>query len=145
MGLIEIGTDGAKWIRLAHDRVQWLVFEHSTEPAGSIKKADYCLTSWVTNNFPKNILHSGVSTHSEITNNFVQHTSPSSLYRLFQTACTHFFSPIGWLFCTNNTSVNDRYQFPSYYSLMSALTIYKGLTTMKPLNLHSNFFPPEIN
>jgi hypothetical protein len=26
----------------------------------SIKKAGWCLTSWVTNDFPKNILHHGV-------------------------------------------------------------------------------------
>jgi hypothetical protein len=46
-----IGTDGANWIRLAHDRVQWRAFVN----------AGYFLTSWVTISFSNNILHHGVS------------------------------------------------------------------------------------
>jgi hypothetical protein len=41
MDLREIGIDGANWIRLAQDRVQWRVFcEHGDEPAGSVRKRD---------------------------------------------------------------------------------------------------------
>jgi hypothetical protein len=44
--LREIGIDGAKWIRLAQDRVQWRPFcEHGNEPSDSIKKSGCCLTS----------------------------------------------------------------------------------------------------
>jgi hypothetical protein len=35
--------------------------EHSNELSGSIKKARYCFTSWVTISFSKNILQHGVS------------------------------------------------------------------------------------
>jgi hypothetical protein len=35
--------------------------EHGIEPSGSIKKAGYFLTSWVTISFSNNILHRGVS------------------------------------------------------------------------------------
>jgi hypothetical protein len=35
--------------------------EHGNEPSGSIKKPGYCLTSWVTMSFSKNILYRGVS------------------------------------------------------------------------------------
>jgi hypothetical protein len=41
MDFREIGIDGANWIQLARDRVQWWAFV----TAGSIKKAGYCLTS----------------------------------------------------------------------------------------------------
>jgi hypothetical protein len=41
MDLGEIGIDGANWIRLAQDRVQWSGFcEHSNEPSGSIRRRD---------------------------------------------------------------------------------------------------------
>jgi hypothetical protein len=45
MGLREIGIDGANWIRLAQDRVQWRTCEHGNEPSDSIKKEGYFLTS----------------------------------------------------------------------------------------------------
>jgi hypothetical protein len=35
--------------------------EHGNEPLGSIKQAGYFSKSWVTNDFPKNLLHHGVS------------------------------------------------------------------------------------
>jgi hypothetical protein len=35
--------------------------EHGHEPSGSVKKAGYCLTGWVTISFSKNIVHHGVS------------------------------------------------------------------------------------
>jgi len=35
--------------------------EHGDEPSGSINKAGYCSTSWVTMSFWKNILQHGVS------------------------------------------------------------------------------------
>jgi hypothetical protein len=35
--------------------------DHGNEPSGSIKKAGYFLTSWVTISFSNNILHHGVS------------------------------------------------------------------------------------
>jgi hypothetical protein len=37
------------------------VFEHGNEPAGSIKKAGFFLTNWVTISFSNNILHHGIS------------------------------------------------------------------------------------
>jgi hypothetical protein len=40
--LREIGFDGANWIQLTQDRIQWLGFcEHSNEPLGSMKEAGY--------------------------------------------------------------------------------------------------------
>jgi hypothetical protein len=42
----EIEINGANWVQLAQDRVQWQAFcEHSDEPSGSIKKAVYFLIS----------------------------------------------------------------------------------------------------
>jgi hypothetical protein len=39
MDIREIGIDGANWIQLAQDRVQWPGFcEHGNEPSGSIRK-----------------------------------------------------------------------------------------------------------
>jgi hypothetical protein len=35
--LREIGIDGANWIRLAQDSVQWRACEHANEPSGSIQ------------------------------------------------------------------------------------------------------------
>jgi len=35
--------------------------EHGNEPAGSMKKGGYCLTSSVTNDVSNNVLHHGVS------------------------------------------------------------------------------------
>jgi hypothetical protein len=35
--------------------------EHGNEPMGSIKNVGYCLTTWVTMSFSKNILHHRVS------------------------------------------------------------------------------------
>jgi hypothetical protein len=43
MNLREMGIDGANWIQLAQDRVQWWA-ENSNEPSGSIKKG-YFLTN----------------------------------------------------------------------------------------------------
>jgi hypothetical protein len=41
MDLKEIGIDGANWIQLAHDRVQWRTFVNTVdEPSGSIRKRD---------------------------------------------------------------------------------------------------------
>jgi hypothetical protein len=52
LDLRETGIDGANWIQLAQDRVQWRAFcEHGDEPSGSIKKAGYFLISWVTISF----------------------------------------------------------------------------------------------
>jgi hypothetical protein len=46
MDLGEIGIDGAKLIRLAHDQSPMTSFcEHGDEPSGYIKKAVYPLTS----------------------------------------------------------------------------------------------------
>jgi hypothetical protein len=39
-------------------RYHW---EHGDETSGSIKKAGYFLTSWVTISFTNNVLHRGVS------------------------------------------------------------------------------------
>jgi hypothetical protein len=44
LDLREIGIDGANWIQLAQNRVQWRAFL-SNESLGPIKKAGYCLTS----------------------------------------------------------------------------------------------------
>jgi hypothetical protein len=44
MDLREVGIDGANWIQLAQDRVQWRACVHGNEPSGSIKKAGYCLS-----------------------------------------------------------------------------------------------------
>jgi hypothetical protein len=42
MDLREIGIDGANWIQLSQDRVQWRGFcENGDEPSGSIKKVGY--------------------------------------------------------------------------------------------------------
>jgi transposase len=40
MGLRERGIDGAKWIRLAQDRIQWWACVHGNEPSSSIRKQD---------------------------------------------------------------------------------------------------------
>jgi hypothetical protein len=46
LDLREIGINGANWIQLTQDRVQWQSFcEHSDEPSGSIKKAGFFLIS----------------------------------------------------------------------------------------------------
>jgi hypothetical protein len=46
MDLREIRVDGANWIWLAQDRVQWRAFVSTfNELSGSKKKAGYCLTS----------------------------------------------------------------------------------------------------
>jgi hypothetical protein len=36
----EIGIDGANWIQLAQDMVQWRACEHGNESPGSIRKRD---------------------------------------------------------------------------------------------------------
>jgi hypothetical protein len=61
MGLRDVGIDGANWIRVAHDRVQWRAFVNSNEPSGSLKKAGCRLTSRMTISFSKNILDHEVS------------------------------------------------------------------------------------
>jgi len=33
--------------------------EHGNEPSGCIKKSGYCLKTWVTISFSKNVLHHG--------------------------------------------------------------------------------------
>jgi hypothetical protein len=45
MDLGEIGIDGANWIRLAQDRVQWRAFENTVMNLRVPKKAEYVLTS----------------------------------------------------------------------------------------------------
>jgi hypothetical protein len=41
LDLLEIGIDGANWIQLAQDRVQWQAFVNMVmEPSGSIEKAE---------------------------------------------------------------------------------------------------------
>jgi hypothetical protein len=46
MDLREMGIDGANWIQLAQDRVQWRVFVNTVmNLRGSIKKAGYFLVS----------------------------------------------------------------------------------------------------
>jgi len=43
MALTDTGIDGANYIRLVQDRVQWraFFFEHANEPSGSIKKTGF--------------------------------------------------------------------------------------------------------
>jgi hypothetical protein len=42
MDLREIGIDGANWIQLAQDRVQWWAsYEHGNEPSSSMKKTGF--------------------------------------------------------------------------------------------------------
>jgi hypothetical protein len=74
--LREIGIDGANWIRLAQDRVQWRACEHGNEPSDSISKAGYCLTNRVAISFSKNILYHGVSTFVRNWNNELRKTEP---------------------------------------------------------------------
>jgi hypothetical protein len=45
LDLREIGIDGANWIQLAQDRVQWQAFVNTDEPSGFIKTAGYFLIS----------------------------------------------------------------------------------------------------
>jgi hypothetical protein len=46
MYLREIGIDGANWIRMAQDRVQWRAFVNTVmNLPGSVNKAGYFLTS----------------------------------------------------------------------------------------------------
>jgi hypothetical protein len=45
MVLRETYIDGAKWVRLAQDRVLASFCEHGNEPTGSTKKAGYSLTN----------------------------------------------------------------------------------------------------
>jgi hypothetical protein len=61
MGLREIVIDGENWIRLAQECPIASFCENSNEPSDSVQKAGYYLTSWVTINFSKNILHHGIS------------------------------------------------------------------------------------
>jgi hypothetical protein len=56
-----IGIDGANWIQLAQDRVQWRALWTRWWTFGFRKKAGYFLTSWETISFSNNILHHGVS------------------------------------------------------------------------------------
>jgi hypothetical protein len=42
LDLREIGIDGANWIRLAQDRIQWRTFVNTViEPSGSMKKVGF--------------------------------------------------------------------------------------------------------
>jgi hypothetical protein len=60
--LREIGIDGANWIRLAQDRVQWRAFVSTVMNLRvSMKEAGYCLKAECLSAFQKNILHHGVS------------------------------------------------------------------------------------
>jgi hypothetical protein len=61
LDLREIGIDGANWIRLAQDRVQWWAFVSTVMNLRVHKNFGYCLTRWVAISFSKNILHHGVS------------------------------------------------------------------------------------
>jgi transposase len=46
LDLRDIGIDGANWIQLAQNRVQWRAFvNNGNEPSGPINKAGYCLTT----------------------------------------------------------------------------------------------------
>jgi hypothetical protein len=55
MDLREIGFDGANWIWLAQDRVQWLAFhEHSNEPLGSMQGREYL--DHLSDNIPRTLL-----------------------------------------------------------------------------------------
>jgi hypothetical protein len=56
LDLREIGIDGAKFIRLAQDRIKLPAFVNTV-----MNFLVPCLTSWVTITFSKNILHHGVS------------------------------------------------------------------------------------
>jgi hypothetical protein len=49
---------GFGWLE---DRLVAGFYEHGNEPSGSITKAGYFLTSWVTISFSNNILHYGTS------------------------------------------------------------------------------------
>jgi hypothetical protein len=62
MNLRDIGIDAVNWIRLAQLRVQWRSFVNTVVNLRfHKKKVGYCLTSWATISFSKNILHRGVS------------------------------------------------------------------------------------
>jgi hypothetical protein len=62
MDLRETGIDGANWIQLIQDSVQWRAFVKSVmNLRSSIKKTGYFLISSVIVRFSNNILHYGVS------------------------------------------------------------------------------------
>jgi hypothetical protein len=61
MDLRKIGIDGANWIHLAQDRVQWRAFVSTAMNLRVPYRKKYCLTSRVTIIFSNNILHHGVS------------------------------------------------------------------------------------
>jgi hypothetical protein len=62
MDFRETWIDGANWIRLTQDRVRQGGFcERGNEPSGAINNVGYSLTSWVTINSSKNIMHHWVS------------------------------------------------------------------------------------
>jgi hypothetical protein len=60
MDLRVIGIDGANWIQLARDRVQWRTFVNTVINLWVPQESTIFLTSLVTNSF-SNILHHGVS------------------------------------------------------------------------------------
>jgi hypothetical protein len=62
LDLREIGIDGANWIQLTQDRVQWRAFMITVMNLGSsVKRAGYFLISSVTVSFSNIFLHNGVS------------------------------------------------------------------------------------
>jgi hypothetical protein len=57
MDLREIGINGANWIQLAQDRIQWRACVNTVMNLWVHKKAGYFLTSRVMISFSNNILH----------------------------------------------------------------------------------------
>jgi hypothetical protein len=76
----DLGIGGRITLRCRWDRARWGELdladswngpvvgfcEHVNEPSGCIIKAQYCLPSWVTISFSKNILHHGVSKEGRV-------------------------------------------------------------------------------
>jgi hypothetical protein len=61
LDLREIGIDGANWIQLARDRVQWRAFMNTVMNLRVHKERKIFLMSSVTISFSNIILHHGVS------------------------------------------------------------------------------------
>jgi hypothetical protein len=60
MGLREIGFDGANWIRLAQDRVQWRAFVNTVMKL-RVPKEGGILFDKLSDSLSNNTLHHGVS------------------------------------------------------------------------------------
>jgi hypothetical protein len=61
MDLKGIGIDGANWIRLAQDRVQWRAFVDIVMNLRVLQESRLFFTSWVTISFANYVLHHAVS------------------------------------------------------------------------------------